>query len=561
MPRTVRMPVLIWDRQYLREQKKPEPSDILLATPVEDFDLPDDGKVIDGPVTPRVAVLDFDTDTGKLRPGARFIPQGRGKTVSCFDIEVPETDDEQVLMKAFESDSFIQVNLFATVMKTIRFFESTDALGRPVTWAFDSQQLLVVPRAGLLANAFYERESGSLQFFYCPSSVGHMIYTALSPDIIVHETAHAILDGIAPDLYHAARTQSIALHEAIADLAAIVLTLLNEKIIFSLRYISSGKLNIKAALSKVAEEFGSEIRRDVGADCLRVLRNRRKLDSSSVDLADPYEVSEVLSGAMYQVFMHYANGNGSEHPSTSQDILKSGGKFARLIFRGLDYLPPGEASLADFARAVIAADMAFHGCKRIEQQWLASELVARKVVEQENDLEADSDFVGRRLNGVRCHEIFESDAVAERFAEDYRELLRIPAQADFKVQQRRKRIRVKRRSKNQESEKDLIFRVTWDAEEEHDLGARFASRWAYTAGTTLVLDWKSRRVLSILTANRGRSQYADRNRTLNNWMKRGLLLTSKEAVGVDGQTRNDAIIAKKAGKAMRVSGSARVLCS
>jgi hypothetical protein len=556
------MPILVWDRQYLREQIKPEPSDILLATPFEYFDLSHKDEIFDGPVTPRVAVLDFDDATGKLRPGATFIPCGIGKTVSCFDVKVPDTDDEQALMKACESDSFIQVNLFATVMKTISFFESGDALGREVTWAFKPQQLLVVPRAGLLANAFYDRESGSLQFFYCPSSAGHTIYTALSPDIIVHETMHAILDGIAPDLYHATRTQSIALHEAIADLAAIVLTILSEMVLFSLYNISTGQLDIIEVLSKIAEEFGGELRRDVGVDFLRTLRTNRSLDPDSVDLADPYEVSEVLSGACYQVLVNLVKTKAVNESTWSEDTLIAGRVFARLIFRALDYLPPGEASLADFARAVIAAHRAFHGGRRMkEQQWLAKELVARKVVKRESDLEADCDVVGMQLKGINCHELLASDAVAEKFAADYRELLRIPTNSDFKVQQRRVRIRVKRRRRNEEASKDLIFRVTWVNEEEHDLGSRFSSRWVHTVGTTLVLDWKSRRILSVLSTDEGESQHADRNRTLKNWVKRGLLLTAKEAAGFGGQARSDAIIAKKTGRAMRVSGSARVLCS
>ena len=178
--RIVRMPLLVQDRQYLREQAKPEPSPLLLATPIEWFKALGEDEFLDGPVTPRVAVLDFDAESGGLRPGAKFLHQGIGKTVSCYDVDLPDINDEDALMKAFESDAFIQVNTFATVMKTIHFFESPGALGRRVTWAFDSPQLLVLPRAGVLANAFYERESGSLQFFYCPSCAGYMVYSACS---------------------------------------------------------------------------------------------------------------------------------------------------------------------------------------------------------------------------------------------------------------------------------------------------------------------------------------------------------------------------------------------
>ncbi|MCI0348450.1 MAG: hypothetical protein L0Z53_03405, partial [Acidobacteriales bacterium] len=66
----------------------------------------------------------------------------------------------------FDDPSFMQVVVFGGVMKTMQMFEEADNLGRRIRWAFDGPQLLVVPRAGDWANAYYERESRSLQFFY-----------------------------------------------------------------------------------------------------------------------------------------------------------------------------------------------------------------------------------------------------------------------------------------------------------------------------------------------------------------------------------------------------------
>ena len=116
------------------------------------------------------------------------------------------------------------------MLKTLYLFEEPDTLGRAVRWAFDGSQLLVVPRAGEWGNAFYERESRSLQLFYVKPDARHTIYACHSMDILAHETAHAVLDGIAPDLYDSLLPESLALHEAVADLTTLLMAFGSRKL-------------------------------------------------------------------------------------------------------------------------------------------------------------------------------------------------------------------------------------------------------------------------------------------------------------------------------------------
>src|SRR3546814_3368977 len=83
-------------------------------------------------------------------------------------------------------------------MATLKVFES--ALGRQVAWGFaePSHQIKVAPHAFADANAYYSRESESLNFGYFPDSGGKTIYNCLSHDIVVHETTNARLDGLRP---------------------------------------------------------------------------------------------------------------------------------------------------------------------------------------------------------------------------------------------------------------------------------------------------------------------------------------------------------------------------
>jgi hypothetical protein len=234
----VEFPLIIED-QLATQMKGMQPTE-LLKKHNEDF-------FLDGPVTKRVAVLNFDPMTGELVPGVRFQRPANANDVARYLIKDP-TD--------VNSPDFNQVSVFATILKTMYMFEEADTLGRPLTWAFGAPQLLVIPRAGEWANAFYERETHSLQFFhFTPEKAAKPVYTSLSHDIVCHETGHAILDGIAPDLYNCISPQALALHEAIADLTAFVMALRSNVLRDTVLRQTNGNLRQRTAFSRVAEEF------------------------------------------------------------------------------------------------------------------------------------------------------------------------------------------------------------------------------------------------------------------------------------------------------------------
>ena len=214
--------------------------------PIEGFDIVKEDFFLDGPVTKRVAVLDFDPETGELLPGVRFQPPPPGRKLGRY--RVVNKDD-------VHAPDFMQVSVFATVLKTMYMFEEEDTLGRDLSWAFDRPQLFIVPRAGQWTNAYYERDSHSIQLFYFndPRHPGksEKIYTCLSRDIVAHETAHAILDGIAPDLYDAITPQSLALHEAIADLTALLMAFQSRELVEVVLGHTRGSIEESSAFSMV----------------------------------------------------------------------------------------------------------------------------------------------------------------------------------------------------------------------------------------------------------------------------------------------------------------------
>jgi hypothetical protein len=278
----VSVPVLVKDPEVANWKEIDITQDFVIKS--EDF-------FLDGPVTRRVAILDFDPKTGRLVPGARFVPPTGEKGHGHY--ELPKGLD-------VNNPAFMQVGTFGGVYKTIDMFEEADTLGRRVQWAFPGSQLLVLPRAGEWANAFYERSSRSVQlFFFIPPGASQPVYTCQSQDIIAHETAHAIIDGVAPDLYNATSPEALAIHESMADLATLMMAFRSRELAARVLAQTGGSIDRPSAFTAIAEQFGNALRENRHA--LRDLSNNRTMSDPGLDRSSPHALSEVLSGALYAV--------------------------------------------------------------------------------------------------------------------------------------------------------------------------------------------------------------------------------------------------------------------
>ena len=542
----VRIPLMVQD-QVIAVQKAMPPTETTLLEGERFF--------LDGPVTERVAVLDFDVATGALAQGTRFIPGDEG----TYDV-IPTSP---------ESPDFLRCNAFATVLKTMEMFEEDDTLGRRLRWGFDGPQLLIVPVAGEWANAFYERESRSLQFYYFRSQLGPPIYTSLSHDIVSHETGHAILDGIAPDLYHAFTPQSLALHEGIADLVALVMALRNDTLRKTVLDQTQGSIANITAFSSVAEEFG-QAQGKPGA--LRQFVNEKTLDPKDeknlVDPSEPHELAQVLTGALYTVMVkihealkkQYSKEDGATEFSSSGKALFVGAeRFKRMIFRALDYLPPGEISFADYGRAIIASDQASHPTRGDARGWMRKEFVRRCMAKDLESLEVEEPFDDPAVQALDLPTFVDSDWAAYDFANRNRELLRIPPEIPFRVRPRldtSKTYYLGRGKK--EAIRECLFKVSWDELEPNPDDSWFPKKRQITVGTTLAIDWETKQVRARLTSQ-WEEQREARDLMLQKLDRKGLLMPSALATTSDGTPLRTAIQAELSGDLMRVRGTARTL--
>jgi hypothetical protein len=559
----VRVPVMIQD---------PVIADFKGMKLTEGFDIEDEDVFLDGPVSRRVAVLDIDAETGALRPGAPFQPPAAGRLLGRYRI----ADEADISARDFN-----QVSVFGTVLRTMSMFEEPDTLGRPLRWAFDAPQLLVIPRAGQLANAYYERDSHSLQFFYFPSrrDPSRTVYTSLSHDIVSHETGHAILDGIAPDLYNAITPQALALHEGIADLSALVMAFRSHTLRETVLGQTNGSIRDSSAFSALAEEFGSARDLQGRAHSLRSLRNDRTLDphDRTVDELgepnlvpgdEPHRLSEVLSGTLYGVMVRIHEDLKQRYDGAeARDTFRVSGKaladgvnrFKRMVFRGLDYLPPGEVSFADYGRAVIAADQASHPDHGQERRWICEEFVRRAIAPNQAGLEVETDVEYVPLQAIDLQTLVDSDWAAYEFANQNREFLGIPPNIHFRVRPRLDVTKLTYQGdKGERKTRECLLKVSWDHKEENNFDRRFPPERQVTVGTTLAIDWESRRVRAKLTSGFG-AQQAERDRLLGRLLDQGLLQLGRQALGPDGKPLRSAVRVESMDGLMRVRGAARML--
>ena len=469
--------------------------------------------LLDGPVSRRVAVIDLDPDTGAVTPGAKFVPP-KGRTRGGYQVK-SELD--------FDANDFKQVSVFTAVMKMMSIFETPDVLGRKLRWAFDGEQLLVVPRAGKMPNAFYHRDLRSLQFFFIddPKKRGKLVYTCLSPDIVAHETTHAILDGIAPDLYNATSPQALAMHEAIADLGAVMLAVRTNRLLTQVMEETRGDIRKAQAFNRIAQQFGAALYGE--GRPLRDLFNKSSMsDPGELDLNEPHDLSTVLTGALYALLVaeyeairqeDYEEKLAEETAKhkgklTKEDrdrirfsvsgfaLFKASEKFKRVAFRALDYLPPGEISFADYGRAMVAADTYSNPHDPEPREFIKQEFKRRGIVDDGKAL--DPVKPGFDLpDDLDLEQLARSDWAAYQFAEEWRKALMIPDSLPFEV---RPRLDVRRTTWRKNGEKveirALLFKVAWQGVEEFQSG-EFVNEIAVTRGTTLAIDWETRKVSAL----------------------------------------------------------------
>lgn len=361
-PKLRRLTIVAQDPSVLDENGR-----ILMATveiPYEDLS--------PGPRGHRVHVVDYDAtraayfgghDLPKYEPAA----WSRGSASIIGD-------------RAFHAQ-----NVYALIMRTLFRFEY--ALGRRISWGFGSHHLNIAPHAFVDANAFYSRDDQGLMLGYLQGVGGSPVYCCLSHDVVVHETTHALIDGLRERYLDPSSPDQAAFHEGFSDVIALLSVLSLPEVVMALltreelirsstrqgrsdsiaKAVLSEKVLRRSTLFGLAEQMGAEMRQARG-DALRrsieLRADKRLLETG--EYQEPHRRGEILVAAVMNSFLHVWRQRivdlGEVEPArvslgrVAEDGAEAADYLTTMLVRALDYLPPVDVSFGDVLSGVLTAD-------------------------------------------------------------------------------------------------------------------------------------------------------------------------------------------------------------
>jgi hypothetical protein len=314
---------------------------------------------------------------------------------ACYrpvDLDHPDLLAQDGLPSSEGNPQFHQQMVYAVAMTTIRNFER--AIGRRVLWSprrvYDEKgkprdefvrRLRIYPHALREANAYYSPEKKALLFGYFRASEedsgrnlpGGLVFTCLSHDIVAHETTHAILDGLHRRFVEPSNADTLAFHEAFADIVAIFQHFTFPEAVRHQIGKTRGDLSRENLLAALASQFGEAIG----------LRSalRSAIGKPEVKLGDevqePHDRGAILVAAVFDAFLmiyrdriadllRLVTGSGGRfpqddlHPDLRERLVgeatKVAGQVLAMCVRALDYCPPVDLTFGAYLRALVTAD-------------------------------------------------------------------------------------------------------------------------------------------------------------------------------------------------------------
>jgi hypothetical protein len=318
----------------------------------------------------------------------RDVHKPTGDVWAPIDLDDFRVTVDKGLPPSTTNPRFAQQMTYTVAMSTYERFRM--ALGRlpefspAVAGKTDRGRIEIRPHWDHEDNAYYDPDEAALCFGYVKSSrkslgrtqPGAYVFTSLSHDVIAHETAHAMLDGMRPHLMRPSNPDVAAFHEGLADLVALLMRFRYQDVVRRGLEESKDLMLDSGLLTEMAKEWG---RTDAdGESPLRQLLYRQGPPDKPVPPEDRYDpekehhdLGAVLVAAVFEAMSRIfkqktktlrriaeLSAGARDHlinllTTAARDLA---GQFLNIIIRAIDYCPPMDITFGEFLRALITAD-------------------------------------------------------------------------------------------------------------------------------------------------------------------------------------------------------------
>src|SRR5688572_1805894 len=275
-----------------------------------------------------------------------------------------------------------------------------------------------IPVEGEGLNAYYDRKA--LHFFRGEDAAsGAVVHSGDSPDIVVHEQGHAVLDAIRPDLWDAPHFEVAAFHEAFGDLSSILAALAEPDLARAALEETKGSLGDSNLVSRLAEELAAAVvarygpeaaLRDSLRDAVNSFRYRspRSLpDEAPADALsrEPHSFCRILTGACWDALVRLYSANPAAASEETGDraaaLREAADALARAIAGATGEAASSAAFFARFAAALVEESGSEENAALFSGALAARGLAAPPGPARERALSGPETLATRALDAVR----------------------------------------------------------------------------------------------------------------------------------------------------------------
>lgn len=234
----------------------------------------------------------------------------------------------------------LSMSAYCSVARAIDVFLKNLPSGVEITkWAALNNLPINPLKAKAAPNAYYNRRE--LAFYYDKFPEYGWSYTALSPDIVCHETGHALWDSLRPDGWTVQTLEASAYHEAFAECMAVCSAIESAETINAVIAATGGNIMTVNDITYTSEELGYILQtfydeapyanNDFWGS---MINSYNYVDPSTLPgngnydelLKEPHSFARIWTGAWYEMMGYlYSSMSGSsvEKWQSARDLLLS----------------------------------------------------------------------------------------------------------------------------------------------------------------------------------------------------------------------------------------------